>query len=154
MKVRMTLFLAAFLLAGVTLVWAGDVNGKWVAQVPGRGGQTRETTFNFKADEPMRGRAVQYIAWPVNTWEHLRKTAPGQFEQPVNTVPDPDGWFHAQIEVTDTQVRVFVNRAKEPSLVVARLARGGVQRPVGLFVDSAEGLYADLAVTPFKRPTP
>ncbi|MBI3469729.1 MAG: hypothetical protein HY013_00045 [Candidatus Solibacter usitatus] len=29
---------------------AADVGGKWVAQVPGRGGQTRETTFNFKAD--------------------------------------------------------------------------------------------------------
>jgi hypothetical protein len=29
---------------------AADVNGKWTAQVPGRGGQTREVTFNFKAD--------------------------------------------------------------------------------------------------------
>jgi hypothetical protein len=29
---------------------AGDVTGKWVAQVPGRDGQTRETTFNLKAD--------------------------------------------------------------------------------------------------------
>lgn len=50
MKIRMMLFLAAFLLAGLTVVWAADVNGKWVAQVPGRGGQTRETTFNFKAE--------------------------------------------------------------------------------------------------------
>jgi hypothetical protein len=29
---------------------AADINGKWVAQVPGRDGQTRETTYNFKAD--------------------------------------------------------------------------------------------------------
>jgi hypothetical protein len=29
---------------------AADVTGKWTAQVPGRGGQTRETTFTFKAD--------------------------------------------------------------------------------------------------------
>jgi len=28
---------------------AADVTGKWVAQVPGRDGQTRETTFEFKA---------------------------------------------------------------------------------------------------------
>lgn len=28
---------------------AADVTGKWVAQVPGREGQTRETTFEFKA---------------------------------------------------------------------------------------------------------
>jgi hypothetical protein len=29
---------------------AADVTGKWVAQVPGRDGQTREVTFNLKAD--------------------------------------------------------------------------------------------------------
>jgi hypothetical protein len=29
---------------------AADVTGKWTAQMPGRGGQTREATFNFKAD--------------------------------------------------------------------------------------------------------
>jgi hypothetical protein len=29
---------------------AADVGGKWTAQVPGRGGETRETTFNFKVD--------------------------------------------------------------------------------------------------------
>jgi len=35
------------------LTWtalAADVTGKWTAQVPGRGGQTREQTFNLKAD--------------------------------------------------------------------------------------------------------
>lgn len=50
MKYRMVLFAAAFVLAAVTLAWAADVNGKWVAQVPGRGGQTREQTFTLKAD--------------------------------------------------------------------------------------------------------
>jgi len=29
---------------------AADVNGKWVAQMTGRNGQTREVTYNFKAD--------------------------------------------------------------------------------------------------------
>jgi hypothetical protein len=29
---------------------AADITGKWTAQVPGRGGQTREATFNFKVD--------------------------------------------------------------------------------------------------------
>jgi hypothetical protein len=29
---------------------AADVSGKWTAQVPGRGGQAREATFNFKVD--------------------------------------------------------------------------------------------------------
>jgi len=104
--------------------------------------------FNFKAEDPVRNRSVQYIAWPASTWEHLRKTASGQFEKPVNPVPDPDGWFHAQIEVTASKVRVFVNHAKEPSLVVARLSSGGIERPFGLFVDSADGQYANLTVAP------
>jgi len=29
---------------------AADVGGKWVAQIPGRQGNTSETTFNFKVD--------------------------------------------------------------------------------------------------------
>lgn len=42
-----------FVLAAMTALlamtaFAADVTGKWVGQVPGRGGQTTETTFNFK----------------------------------------------------------------------------------------------------------
>lgn len=37
------------LLAGAFIASAADVNGKWVAQVPGRDGQTREQTFKFTA---------------------------------------------------------------------------------------------------------
>lgn len=44
----MKIILLMFLAAGA--VFAADVNGKWVAQVPGRGGETREATFTFKAD--------------------------------------------------------------------------------------------------------
>ena len=29
---------------------AADISGKWTAQVPGRGGQSREATFTFKVD--------------------------------------------------------------------------------------------------------
>jgi hypothetical protein len=104
--------------------------------------------FNFNADEPFRLRAVQYIAWPEHTWEELRKNHCGQFEKPVNPAPDGDGWFHARIEVTEKLVRVFLNRAKEPCLTVNRLAEGRAKRPVGLFVDVAEGLFANLAVKP------
>ena len=38
------------LLLAAVAAFAADVSGKWVAQVPGRNGQTRETTFNLKAD--------------------------------------------------------------------------------------------------------
>jgi hypothetical protein len=104
--------------------------------------------FNFKAEEPNRSHSVQYIAWPENTCEKLRKEQPGRFEKAVDPVPYPDGWFHARIEVGDSQVRVYVNDAKEPCLVAERLKRANAKRPLGLFVDVAEGLYANLKVTP------
>jgi len=48
---KRTVFLSVcFVFAALSIAWAADVNGKWTAQVPGRGGQTRETTFNFKAE--------------------------------------------------------------------------------------------------------
>ena len=42
--------IVAVLAVLATVAQAADLTGKWVAQVPGRGGETRETTFNFKAD--------------------------------------------------------------------------------------------------------
>jgi len=48
-KLRFTPVILLLLLAAMS-AWAADVSGKWVAQVPGRNGQTREVTFNLKAD--------------------------------------------------------------------------------------------------------
>ena len=104
--------------------------------------------FNFRSDPPFKTRAVQYIAWPENTWDKLRETQPGKFEDAINPVPDPDGWFHARIAVGPKQVKVHVNDAPDPCLTVDRLATGGLGRPVGLFVDVAEGLYANVKITP------
>ena len=50
MKLSLLVCLAALLGLLAITASAADVNGKWTAQVPGRGGQTREVTFNFKAD--------------------------------------------------------------------------------------------------------
>ena len=50
MKHRMLFLSACLVLAAISVAWAADLNGKWVAQVPGRNGQTRETTFNFKVE--------------------------------------------------------------------------------------------------------
>ena len=45
------LMITGFLLGLLSLTaLAAEVSGKWTAQVPGRNGQTREQTFNFKAD--------------------------------------------------------------------------------------------------------
>jgi hypothetical protein len=101
--------------------------------------------FNFMREGEFRRHAVQYVAWPVHTWEQLRADTPNVFEAAVKPVPDPSGWFHARVEVTKHKVSVWVDDAKEPCLVVERLA-DREQRQVGLFVDSREGTFRDLKI--------
>lgn len=49
MKLRIPRYSLAILALSLA-AFAADVTGKWTAQVPGRQGQARETTFTFKAD--------------------------------------------------------------------------------------------------------
>ena len=46
MKIRLVLLSCLLAVAA----FAADVTGKWNAEVPGRGGQTRQITMNLKAD--------------------------------------------------------------------------------------------------------
>src|ERR1041385_8246638 len=50
MKISRFAVAVVFLAFAAVCAWAADVTGKWTAQVPGRGGETREATFTFKAD--------------------------------------------------------------------------------------------------------
>lgn len=50
MKTRFTFLSCCLALMAVTVVWAADVTGKWTAQVPGRDGQTQETTITLKVE--------------------------------------------------------------------------------------------------------
>jgi hypothetical protein len=47
---RMLLLSTLLAVVCAVLAMAADIGGKWVAQVPGRGGEPMETTFNFKVD--------------------------------------------------------------------------------------------------------
>ena len=102
--------------------------------------------FNFRSgDHEHRAHAVQYVAWPDYPWDRLRAGSPGVYESAVDPAPDPVGWFHARIDITATEVRVTVDRARHPCLVVQRLgpAGGGA---VGLWVDSQPGSFAGLRI--------
>jgi hypothetical protein len=106
--------------------------------------------FNFMRDDPaFRARAVQYVAWPDHTWEKLRQTKPGVCESAVKPVPNPSTWFHARVVVTKQKVSVWVDDAKEPCLVVERLASPGKGK-IGLWVDSQEGAFSGLKIFPAK----
>jgi hypothetical protein len=106
--------------------------------------------FNFKkADKTFRERAVQYVSWPNHTWEKLRSGKPGKYESAVKPIPDPSGWFHVRVEVTKKKVRVWVDAAKEPCLVVDRLG-SREKGKVGLWVDSNDGAFRNLKILPAK----
>jgi len=105
--------------------------------------------FNFRAaDTEKKSHAVQYISEPQWSWQKLRQEKPGQFEKPIDPAPDGDAWFHAKIIIEKRQVRVYVNGATEPSLVVNELS----ERPggsVGLWCNGY-GVIANLKITPNK----
>ena len=50
MKYRVVILSAVLMLGAITAALAANIDGKWVAQVPGQGGQMREVTFTFKAE--------------------------------------------------------------------------------------------------------
>ncbi|MBI3409203.1 MAG: DUF1080 domain-containing protein [Planctomycetes bacterium] len=107
--------------------------------------------FNFKsADAERQSHAVQYVSHAQYPWKKLRQEHTGKYEKAVNPVPDPNGWFHARIVVEKRKISVFVDNAKEPSLVVTELSdrKGG---KVGLFVgNDSGGEFANLKITAAK----
>jgi len=95
--------------------------------------------FNFKTEDQARVlRAVQYISHPAHPWQKLRADQPGQYEQPVKPVPDPNDWFHARVVVASPKVSVFVDDAKEACLTVNQLSdrKKGL---VGIWVGNNSG---------------
>jgi hypothetical protein len=50
MKSRIAFLFFCFVMMALTVVHAADINGKWTAQVPGRQGNTQETTFTLKVE--------------------------------------------------------------------------------------------------------
>jgi hypothetical protein len=78
--------------------------------------------FNFVATEAGRkAHMVQYVCHPEFTWYKLREERAGEFENEIRVPPDPDDWFRAKIEVSETSVQVYVNDIPEPVLTVDRL---------------------------------
>lgn len=109
--------------------------------------------FNFKnQDTARRSRAVQYISMPAHPWELLREKFPGKYENKVDPVPDPNGWFHVKVVVDGKKVAVFVNNSGKPSLEVEKLTaanKGGIALWVG---NNSGGSFANLQITHASAP--
>jgi pimeloyl-ACP methyl ester carboxylesterase len=111
--------------------------------------------FNFSnTDTARRRRAVQYISMPNYPWEKLRQDFPGKYENRVNPVPNPDGWFHVKIDISGNQIKVYVNNSERPSLEVEKLTgtkKGGFALWVG---NNSGGAFANLKITPKSQNSP
>lgn len=103
--------------------------------------------FNFHAQDPVRrGHAVQYISHPTYTWFKLREEHPEEYENPVNSIADPDAFFHAKLVIEKRTVEVFVNNSDTPYLVVDELSdrTGGW---IGLWVgNNSDGTFSRLRI--------
>ena len=101
--------------------------------------------FNFRNPERKK-HAVQYISHPEFDWFRLREAHPGIYENEVAPVPDPNDWFHARIQIEYPEVRVYVNHAAEPSLVVRQLS-DRKQGRLGLWIpNGTEGSFRNLKI--------
>jgi hypothetical protein len=109
--------------------------------------------FNFRAENPENAaHAVQYISHPQWTWQKLRSEKTGQYEKPIAPPPDGDAWFRVKIVVDGKTVRVFVNDAAQPSLVVEKLNDRTSGRVAIWGGDAGDGgHFANLKITPRKR---
>src|SRR5258706_4513103 len=105
--------------------------------------------FNFSnPDTGRRSHSVQYVSMPNYPWEKLRETFPGKYENQVNPVPDPDGWFHVKIIVAGKKIAAFINNVQSPSLQVDKLSNtitGGLALWVG---NNSGGSFANLTISP------
>jgi hypothetical protein len=101
--------------------------------------------FNFKSEE-RKSHSVQYVSMPANDWSVLRNRYPGKYEKVINPIPDPDGWFHAEIRVNHPNVSVYVNGNKTESLKIEQLS-DRAHGKIGLWVgNGSEGWFKNLTI--------
>lgn len=102
--------------------------------------------FNFQSQDPVRKiHAVQYISEPDFPWHRLRDEKNGIYEKAVNPAPSPNDWFHARIEVKDSQITVYVNNAATPSLTVTKL-NTRKEGMIGIWNEGLNGDFANLVI--------
>ncbi|AYB29650.1 hypothetical protein [Chryseolinea soli] len=102
--------------------------------------------FNFQHPDPIRKiHAVQYMAMPDFPWNKLRDEHNGVYEKGIDPAPKATDWFHAKIEVTEDEIRVYVNNAATPSLKVKKLNTRKSGK-IGLWNDALEGDFANLTI--------
>jgi len=89
--------------------------------------------YNGRSDDQLqRNHSAQYIASPDFPWNRLRQEFPGKYETYVDLVPGE--WTKMKIEVRGDKARLYLNDAREPTLIVNHLLHGNTKGAVALFI--------------------
>jgi len=90
--------------------------------------------------------SVQYTApgQKGGTWSALRKKFPGKYESGADIKKGE--WFHARLEIKGKELKVFVNDAEEPVLVVEEMLHGESKGTVGVW--GWNSYFANFKFTP------
>lgn len=102
---------------------------------------------NGRADDQLRrNHSTQYCSYPDYEWQRLRAESPGKYESYVDL--QPDQWTKIKVEVSGLTMKLYVNGAPQPALIVNDLKMGDAQGSVALWVGlGTEAYFANLRVT-------
>ena len=106
---------------------------------------------NGRADDQVRrNHSVQYFSFPDYKFDRLRKESPEKYESYADM--GLNEWIKLRIEVNGEKAKLFVNDAKQPTLIVNDLKHGNSSGAVGLYVDnSTEGFFTDVRIEEVRR---
>ena len=103
--------------------------------------------FNFQSrDVSRKNHSVQYVSLPQFDWSALREKYPGKYENSLLKALNPEGWFHAKVVVDATNIAVYVNDDKDPSLVVKPISNRTTGK-IGFWVgNNSDGDFSNLTI--------
>jgi hypothetical protein len=97
-------------------------------------------------DQLRRNHAVQYESEPDYPWFRLRQETPGRYESYADI--EPEAWTRIRIVVQGTHAMLFVNAAKQPTLIVNDLKLGDSRGQIGLWIGpGTEGWFSSLRIS-------
>jgi ketosteroid isomerase-like protein len=92
-----------------------------------------------------RNHAIQYESVPDYRWYRLRRETPGQYESYVDI--EPNVWAKLRIVVHGRNMKLYVNDAPQPNLVVTDLKGPETRGRIGLWVGpESVGYFSHLTV--------
>ena len=90
-------------------------------------------------DQRRRNHSTQYMSHPDYPWFRLRSEQSGMYESYVDL--EPAAWTSVKIVVSGTRAFLYVNKARQPSLVVNDLKLGSALGKIGLWIGGGTEAY-------------